>query len=130
MITKFLQFQGLPPHLVLLELKLATKGAIKWVRGKQVMLVGTDLHEDIIVSATQVVSGVDAQLIRQSAYGSASIQAQDIGDQVLFVSREQIKLRSLNFNFDTQAWVAHDISYYAQGITIPGIMDVAYQQRP
>ena len=113
-----------------LELKLATKGAIKWIRGKQVMLVGTDLHEDIVVSATQVVSGEDAQLIRQSAYGSANVQAQDIGDQVLFVSREQIKLRSLNFNFDTQAWLAHDISYYAQGITLPGIIDLAYQRDP
>jgi len=113
-----------------IELTLATKGSIKWIRGKQSFLIGTELHEDVVVSATQVVSSQDAQLIRQSGYGSAPIQAQEIGDQVLFVSRDQIKLRSLNFNFDTQAWLAHDISYFAQGITLPGITDVAYARDP
>ena len=121
---------GTPNAQSPLFLTLGTKGSIKWIRGKQAMLVGTDLHEDVIVSATQVVSSLDAQLIRQSGYGSAPIQAQEIGDQVLFVSREQFKLRSLNFNFDTQAWLAHDISYYAQGITLPGITDVAYARDP
>src|SRR5262249_43380252 len=41
-----------------------------------------------------------------------------------------VKLRSLNFNFDTQAWLAHDISFYAQGITLPGIKEVAYCRDP
>lgn len=107
-----------------------TKGAIKWIRGKQSFLLGTDLHEDTIASTTQVISAIDAQLLRQSAYGSTEMQAIDVGDQVLFVSRDNTKIRSLNFNFDTQAWLSHDITWYAQHITLPGVVALAFARDP
>lgn len=113
-----------------LTLTSNTKGAIKWIRGKQSFLVGTDLHEDTITSSTQIVSALDAQLLRQSAYGSGEIQAIDVGDQVLFISRDYTKVRSLNFNFDTQAWLSHDITWYAQHITAPGIVAIAFARDP
>jgi hypothetical protein len=113
-----------------IDLTLSTKGAIKWIRGKQNLLIGTELHEDIVVSQGAFISSQDAQLVRESGFGSTGVQAQDIGDQVLFVSRDAVKLRSLNFNFDTQAWLAHDISFYAQGITLPGILNIAYCRDP
>ena len=108
----------------------STKGAIQWIRGKQAMLVGTDLHEDIIISADQVISALDAQLLRESAFGSGDIQAIDLGDQVVYVSRDGTKVRALNFNFDTQAWLAHDLTYNSREITQPGVAAITYQRDP
>jgi hypothetical protein len=108
----------------------STKGALQWIRGKQAMLVGTDLHEDIIVSADTVISALDAQLLRESAFGSCDIQALDLGDQVVYASRDFTKIRALNFNFDTQAWLAHDLTYNSREITQPGVTNFCYQRDP
>ena len=111
-------------------LTFGTKGRIQWIQGKQQLLVGTDLHENIIVSETQVISAIDAQLVRESGYGSAYFQPIDVGDQVLFVGVDRIKLRALNFNYDTNAYLARDVTFSADHITAEGIMAVAYARDP
>ncbi len=100
-----------------IEAKLATKGQIRWLRGRRTLLAGTDLGEFSIGSQTGAVSPVDMQVWQESAFGSAAVQATDIGDQILYVSRDSSRARAIDYAFERTAWTSHDLTFHAEHLS-------------
>lgn len=109
---------------------VATSGVIRWMRGREALLVGTDLGELSITASGRVITPSDLQVREESAFGSAAIQAIDVGDQVLFVSRDRRKLRAIDYSLERQAWVAHDLTFAAEHMTEGLVREIHYARDP
>lgn len=109
---------------------VATKGAIRWLRGRQVLLFGTDLGEHTLVASQGVLTPTDLQVRQESAFGSASEQAIDLGDQIVYVSRDHRKIRTIDYSREADAWQARDITFVAEHLTEAGIQEAHYAPDP
>lgn len=67
---------------------------------------------------------------QHSTHGSAGLQATLAGESILFFQRGSEKMRELAYNWETDAYVAPDMTLLVPEITGDGITDVAYQQTP
>jgi hypothetical protein len=65
---------------------------------------------------------------KQSSYGSANLRPLQIGNAWLVVQRQKRKIRALAFEFSADAYVARDLTIWAEHITEGGLKDWAYQQ--
>lgn len=101
-----------------LYLPLATKGVIQWAVGLQLtMSVGTDRGEYVLSSNGPIITPSDAAAQPVSSYGSAPIQAQTIGDQVMFVTPDARKLLATNYDDNLKNWVATELTWVAQHLS-------------
>lgn len=113
-----------------IDAKLSTKGAVLWIRGRQMLLVGTDIGEFSVTAANLVVTPLDLQVRQESAFGSAAIQAEDIGTQVVYVSGDRRKIRAIDFSHETQSYLSHDLTFTAEHITQAGVKEVHFARDP
>ena len=95
------------------------------------LIVGTSGGEFIVSSGSDAAITPTNILIRkQSNYGSADIQPAQIANVTLFVQRAKRKVRELAYEFDTDSYVAPDMTILAEHITEGGIDAISYQQEP
>jgi hypothetical protein len=113
-----------------LEFDLASQGEIEWMVGQKDLMLGTDLGEHRITAESGVIKPSDIDIRQQSAYGSAAIQAQNIGDQVLYVSPDNLKVRALTFDAFQQGWYSPDITWISEHITRAGIKEIHFARDP
>lgn len=114
-----------------LEVDLATQGEIEWMRGQKNLLLGTDSGEHRIDSESGVIKPSDIDIRQQSAYGSATlVQALNIGDQVLYVSADSLKVRALTFDAFQQGWYSPDLTWISEHITSVGIREIHFARDP
>lgn len=106
--------------------------AIRWINAGQVLLIGTVGGEWIMRSTTtgDPLTPTNVNVRRQTTYGSAAIRPLRIGNAVLFMQRAGRKLRELVYQFETDAYVAPDLTLLAEHVSEGGITDIAYQQEP
>lgn len=109
---------------------MARYGRIEWLAATKNLLIGTESGEYIATSATGVLTPSDHQIEQQSAYGSASIPGQQIGDQVFYVSPDRTKLRAMQYQWSEDNWLSTDLTYFSEHITQPKIKAVAWLQNP
>jgi len=111
--------------------ELASQGEIEWLRGQKNLLIGTDLGEYRVDSQNGIITPSDIDIRQQSAYGSATlIQSRNIGDQVLYVSPDNKKLRALTFDAFQQGWYSPDLTWTAEHITQAGIKEIHFARDP
>jgi hypothetical protein len=110
--------------------ELATKGGIMWLRGRQFMLVGTDLGDGSIGSQSGMVSAVDMQFKAESNFASAPVMPCDIGNQVVYVSSDRRKIRAINYHLDENSWLSADLTFVAEHITAGGVAEIAFARDP
>jgi hypothetical protein len=67
---------------------------------------------------------------RQSSFGAANVDAQPAGNAVLFLQRAKRKIRELAYNYDSDGYVAPDLTILNETVTNSGITEMAYQQAP
>ena len=114
-----------------LEFALAAQGEIEWIAGQKDLLLGTDAGEYRISAQSGVIKPSDIDIRQQSAYGSATLlQAQNIGDQVLYVSADNFKVRALTFDAFQQGWYSPDITWISEHITRAGIKEIHFARDP
>ena len=95
------------------------------------LIVGTSGGEFIVSSGSDAAITPTNILIRkQSNYGSADIQPAQIANVTLFVQRAKRKVRELAYEFNTDSYVAPDMTILAEHITEGGIDAMSYQQEP
>lgn len=121
---------GTPTDEDPIDVTLATKGTIEWLRGQREFLMGTDLNELVISSSAGVITPTDIDIRPHSAYGSASVQAENIGDQVIYISPDRRKVRAADYSHEKQGWVSMDITWFAQHITANRVRYVDYARDP
>jgi hypothetical protein len=109
---------------------VSSKGRLNWLQGHKVLLSGSEVVEHVITSSTGLVMPGDISVRDESSFGSAPVQSRHIGDQVLFVSPDRRKLRSLNYYFQENGWITRALTFVADHLTSSGIREVHYAQSP
>ena len=103
---------------------------IKWMVGQDNLIVGTTSSEWLITGGDQGITPTNVRVLKQSAYGSAYNQAIFVADSLLFYQKGGRKLREYMYSNDNKAYLANDLSFFADHITSPGIDESSYQQNP
>lgn len=112
-------------------IEIAFSGQIEWMRGQKDLLLGTDFGEFRINAGDAVITPTNIDVRQQSAYGAANlIQSQNIGDQVLFVSPDNRKVRALTFDTFQQGWYSPDLTWTAQHLTFDGVKEIHFARDP
>ena len=106
--------------------------AIRYLAASRSLLVGT-VGGEFLVTGSDTVDGLtptNINIRRQSTYGSANVDAIPVGNVTLFLQRAKRKIRELVYNYDSDNYVAPDLTILAEHVTDSLITDMAYQQEP
>ena len=105
---------------------------IRYLKAQRTLVIGTTAAE-YTVSA----DGTDASITptnitikRQSSYGSANVDAVTAGNAILFLQKAKRKIRELAYNFDSDSYVAPDLTILNDTVTNSGIVQMIWQQEP
>lgn len=106
--------------------------AIESIKATRTLIVMTTGGEFTVTSgATQdPITPTNLNIRKQSNYGSAGVDAVSVGNSTLFLQRAKRKIRELAYNFDSDSYVAPDLTILAEHITDSGIVQMDYQQEP
>jgi len=106
--------------------------AIQSIKATRTLIVMTTGGEFTVTSGGTAapITPTNLNIRKQSNYGSAGIDAISIGNSTLFVQRAKRKLRELAYNFDTDGYIAPDLTILSENISLSGIIQMDYQQEP
>lgn len=105
-------------------------GAIVWMLSTKDLIFGSANAEYIVTSLGPVIFIGDIQIDRQSTYGSINVQAEQVGDKVLYITRDARRLHAMQFDRDTQAWLSDEISFPSEHIMKPATRQMARERYP
>lgn len=106
---------------------------IEWLVPGKVLMIGTSGGEFIVSggSAEQAVTPTNVRITPQTLYGGkAALRPFRIGDVVLFVQRSGKKIREFTYSYQSDAYVAPNLTILSEHITAAGIKAMDYQQEP
>ena len=104
---------------------------IRWLAPARDLIVGTVGGEFKVGRPTgEPLKPDNVNIAQQTTYGGYTTQPIQVGSEVLFVQRQQRKVRSFAYRFEDDAYVAPDMTLLAEHITDTGIVDVDYAQEP
>ena len=104
---------------------------IRWLAPIRDLLIGTaggEFRVDRPVGDPLTPTNVNIK--QETTYGGYTVQPMQIGPSVLFVQRQQRRVRELGYSFQNDAYVAPDLTLLAEHITDGGIVDVDWAQEP
>jgi len=105
--------------------------AIKAMKATRTLIVMTTGGEYAVSAGTSpAITPTNISIVKQSNYGAAGVDALSIGNATVFLQRAKRKVRELAYNFDTDGYVAPDLTILAEHITYSGITQMDYQQEP
>lgn len=106
--------------------------AIRWMTSRDSLLLGTSGAEWKMTSSSTdtSITPTNISIRRQSTYGSSTVQAQLVGQAVLFVQRQGLKLRQMEYSFERDSYVAPDLTLLSDHILESGVTQMDYQQQP
>lgn len=106
---------------------------ISWMVPGKVLAVGT-INGEFTLRANDISQPVTPSSViiqPQTTYGcTENVRPLRIASSALFVQRSGRKLREYTYNFETDSYVAPNISLLSEHITETGMADMAYQQEP
>lgn len=105
---------------------------IAWLLPSEDMLVGTTGGEFSVGKTTNTdpLGPANIQVITQTSFGSAFIQALRIGQVLLFIQRSGMKVREFIYDAYSENYIAGDISAAAEHITRGGLTAMVFQSEP
>ncbi len=103
---------------------------IKWIMARDNLMIGTSSSEWLATGNGAPMTPTNISIMRQSAYGSAYQQAVYVADTLLFFQKGGAKLREYIYSNDNKAYLANDLTFFADHITVSGIKASTYQQNP
>ena len=105
---------------------------IRYLKSVRTLIVGTTGGE-FTVSADGTDAAITPSNIvikKQSSYGTANVDAIPAGNAILFLQKAKRKIRELAYNFDTDGYVAPDLTILNDIVTKSGVTEMSYQQEP
>tara|TARA_R100000700_G_scaffold40105_1_gene54761 strand:+ start:3592 stop:6054 length:2463 start_codon:yes stop_codon:yes gene_type:complete len=105
---------------------------IRFLASTRNMIVGTSGGEFVVRagSTDEAITPTNIQIKQQTAHGASDHTPIQAGNAVLFIQRAKRKIRELQYNFDTDGYIAPDITLISEHATEGGITELAYQQEP
>jgi len=114
-----------------IDIIVATRGVINWLRGMaSTLLLGTDEGEHVFTSSTGALTPSDIQVNPASNNGSAFLQAEPVGDEVLYISNERRKLRAISFTDARKNWTSVDLTFPSEHITLGKVRRIESLKNP
>ena len=105
--------------------------AIKSLKATRTLICMTTGGEySVSAGNSSAITPTNISIVKQSNYGSAGVDALSIGNATIFLQRAKRKIRELAYNFDTDGYVAPDLTILADHISETGIVQMDYQQEP
>jgi len=111
------------------------RGRIEWLVGSKNLLIGTENAEFIATSESGVIKAGDIQVTHQSSFGSASAMAEQVGNQIMYISADGRKIREMGFQWTDEGYVSRDLTFIAEHLTggvgdNKRLVDIAWVQNP
>ena len=104
---------------------------IRWLAPARDLIVGTVGGEFKVGRPTgEPLKPDNVNIAQQTTFGAYTTAPIQIGNAVLFVQRQQRKVREFSYRFEDDAYLAPDMTLLAEHITDTGIIDVDYAQEP
>ena len=106
--------------------------AIESIKATRTLIVMTTGGEFTVSSGAtdDPVTPTNLNIRKQSNYGSAGVDALSIGNSTIFLQRAKRKIRELSYNFDSDGYLAPDLTILSEHISSSGIIQMDYQQEP
>jgi hypothetical protein len=106
--------------------------AIQAIKATRTLIVMTTGGEFTVTSgaAEDPITPTNLNIRKQSSYGSAGVDALSIGNTTIFLQRAKRKIRELAYNFDSDGYIAPDLTILSENITLSGLIQIDYQQEP
>ena len=106
--------------------------AIRWLSPGKVMAIGTVGGEFVISGSTtnDALTPTNVRVVREGTRGSASHTPIRIDNVVVFIQRQQRKLREFVYAFDSDSYQSPDLTILSNQVAKGGITEIAYQQEP
>ena len=106
--------------------------AITSIKATRTLIVMTTGGEFTVTSGASEdpVTPTNLNIRKQSSYGSAGVDALSIGNTTIFLQRAKRKIRELAYNFDSDGYIAPDLTILSENITLSGLIQIDYQQEP
>lgn len=101
--------------------------AIYWLSASEdTLAIGTQGGEWVPKSTGAVITPLDITVRRQTTIGSAKIQPIRAGNAILFVQRAKHKIYEFGYSFESDGYIAADMTRLANHITGNGIVEMDY----
>jgi hypothetical protein len=106
--------------------------AIRWLSPGKSLTIGTVGGEFLMSASTrdEAITPSNVKIVRQSEYGSAYIMPVRSNGVVLFPQRSSKKIRQFIYQFESDTYIAPDLTLLAEHITENGIVEMDYQKEP
>ena len=106
--------------------------SIQWLSSSRVLVAGTSGGECKITGAgaNDPLTPTNIAIRQDTAYGSANLKPQNVGNVILFWQKQGRKLRELTYDFTSDSYVAPDLTILNEHLTYPNIVDMAYMKEP
>tara|TARA_X000000950_G_scaffold89649_2_gene112792 strand:+ start:1574 stop:3325 length:1752 start_codon:yes stop_codon:yes gene_type:complete len=106
--------------------------AIESIKATRTLIVMTTGGEFTVSSGAtdNPITPTNLNIRKQSNYGSAGVDALSIGNATIFLQRAKRKIRELAYNFDSDGYLAPDLTILSEHISSSGIIQMDYQQEP
>ncbi len=116
-----------------LEYRIAANqvNEMRWMLPTKALLVGTAGSEfRVLGGADSPLTPSNVDVKPETTHGSADVSPVRIGHKLVFVQRAGRKVREIGYAFDSDSFLAGDLTTLADHLTETGIVEMAYQQEP
>jgi len=106
--------------------------AIRWLAAGKSLALGTLGGNFIMSSDTSSgpVTPSNINIKKETTYGADAILPKRIGSATVYTQRNNITIRELAYDFDSDSQLAKDATILSEHITSSGIKDMDYQESP
>lgn len=106
--------------------------AVRWMSAAKSLALGTLGGNFIMQSDTSSgpITPTSISIKKETVYGSDLIMPKRIGNATLYVQRNNLTLRELSYDFNTDSQLAKDVTILSEHITTSGVKDMDYQEAP
>jgi hypothetical protein len=105
---------------------------IQWIEPREYLIIGTTGAEWRLgpEDTGAALTPLNVVAKQQTPFGSYNMPPETVGTATLFLQRAGKKIREFTYQWESDGYVAPDLTILAEHITAAGIKGMAYQQEP
>lgn len=110
---------------------LSTYDPIRHVSSQRALLAFTNSSEFALQGGTEKpITPTNVQVSEHTSFGANGVKPLRVGGEILFCQRGGTRVRAVAYRFETDSFVAPDLSWIAAHLIESGVVSAAYQQEP
>lgn len=106
--------------------------AIRWLSSGKSLTIGTSGGEFLLSASNrdEAITPSNIKIVRQTEYGGAYVLPVRANGIVLFLQRASKKIRQFIYQFESDTYLAPDMTLLSEHITGDGLVELDYQRTP